>query len=119
MKRVVLKRYEEAVCRLKKAKSTEDIAFLTGFTAGIRSGLFLGTDMSLDEFKELVELEESGMIRRECELCFDKTFENEDGQLVSCHHTGYEVHFAGDFTGDNCCWWNEYEDVDGNLYYGR
>lgn len=29
-----------------------------------------------------------------------------------CHATGYEV-----FDGSE--WWNEYEDAEGNLYYGR
>lgn len=119
MKRAILKRYEAEVCKLKKAKSIEDISFLSGVISGIRTGLFLGTDMSLDEYEELEELEEKGMIRRECVLCFDKVFENDECQQVTCHHTGYEVHFAGDFTGDNLCWWNEYEDNDGNIYYGR
>lgn len=38
---------------------------------------------------------------------FDKVF---DG--INCHATGYEVFIDGE-------WWNEYEDEDNNLYYGR
>lgn len=41
------------------------------------------------------------------EMPFDMAFNNE-----LCHATGYEVF-------DGCEWWNEYEDSDGNLYYGR
>lgn len=59
------------------------------------------------------------MKRRKCNICFDKTFTNDDGQQVTCHHTGYEVHFEGDFCGPYENWWNEYEDCDGNIYYGR
>lgn len=119
MKKAILKRYEDEVFKLRKANSIGHISFLTGVVSGIRTGLFLGTDMSLDEYKELEELEETGMIRRECTLTFDKVFENDNGQQVLCHHTGYEVHFVADFTGDYRCWWNEYKDNDGNIYYGR
>lgn len=41
------------------------------------------------------------------EMPFDKVF---DG--VNCHATGYEVF-------DNGEWWNEYEDSEGGLHYGR
>ena len=40
-------------------------------------------------------------------LPMDKEF---GGEL--CHATGYEWH-------DGKEWWNEYEDADGNLHYGR
>lgn len=119
MKKTILKRYEDEVLKLTNSKTNVDISFLSGVISGIRTGLFIGTDMSLDEYNELIELEENGSIRRECVICYDKTFENDEGQQVSCHHSGYEVHFVGDFTGNERCWWNEYEDSEGNLYYGR
>lgn len=116
--KVVIRRYEENIVNLNNS-SEVDRLFFEGVVSGIRTGLFLGTDMSLDEFKELIELQEKGSIKRECAVCFDKTFENNDGQQVTCYHTGYEVHFVGDFVADERNWWNEYEDCDGNLYYGR
>lgn len=115
----VIKRYENEVSNLMAAKTEEDKLFSTGVICGIRTGVFLSTDMSVKEYMELIELGDTGMIRRECTLCFDKTFENSDGCQVSCHHNGYEVHFANDFCGDYRNWWNEYEDNDGNIYYGR
>ena len=39
MKRAILKRYEAEVCKLKKAKSIEDISFLSGVISGIRTGM--------------------------------------------------------------------------------
>lgn len=119
MKKAILKRYEAEVIELRRAKASTDILFISGVVSGIRTGLFIGTDMSLDDYNELIELEEKGSIRRECSICFDKTFENRDGQQVTCHHTGYEIHFAGDFIANGRKWWNEYEDCDGNIYYDR
>lgn len=115
----VIRRYEAEVSNLMSAKREENKFFLAGVISGIRTGVFLSTDMSVEEYKELIELEDTGMIRRECTICFDRTFENSDGCQVSCHHTGYEVHFAGDFSGDYRNWWNEYEDNNRNIYYGR
>lgn len=48
---------------------------------------------------------------------FAKVFETSDGNEQLCNATGYEECF-GDINnpGD---WWNEYEDINGNLYYGR
>lgn len=48
------------------------------------------------------------------EMPFDRTFViDESGREESCHATGYEVSFDGvDF-------WNEYEDSNGGLHYGR
>jgi hypothetical protein len=45
---------------------------------------------------------------------FDKSFNNE-----LCHATGYEVCFNNHNPNDIANWWNEYEDSEGNLYYGR
>ena len=47
-------------------------------------------------------------MKRELEtMPFDHEFNNE-----LCHATGYEVCIDG-------IWWNEYEDSEGNLHYGR
>ena len=46
-------------------------------------------------------------VRTLAEMPMDKEF---NGEL--CHATGYEW-----FDGKE--WWNEYEDADGNLHYGR
>ena len=35
-----------------------------------------------------------------------------NGNEEPCHATGYEVLFQGQ-------WWNEYEDSEGDLHYGR
>lgn len=52
------------------------------------------------------------MKRRELEtMPFDKIFQTKNGQ-ENCHATGYEIF-------DGVDWWNEYEDDNGNLYYGR
>lgn len=46
---------------------------------------------------------------------FDKRFEiDNQGRTELCHATGYAVCFEDDNT-----WWNEYEDREGNVYYGR
>ena len=47
----------------------------------------------------------------------DRHFYNSAGELVSCHATGYEV-CKGD-PGNPADWWDEFEDGDGELYYGR
>lgn len=56
--------------------------------------------------------------RRKLEsMPFDKRFDLVDGGEGLCHATGYEVNWSNpeDYTE----WWNEYEDSEGNLYYGR
>ena len=51
--------------------------------------------------------------RRELDtMPYDHVFETENGTEM-CHATGYEV-LDSDGT-----WWNEYEDSEGNLYYGN
>lgn len=45
---------------------------------------------------------------------FDKRVTLADGNSELAHATGIEVLFEGDDT-----WWNEYEDSEGNLHYGR
>lgn len=54
-------------------------------------------------------------VRELSEMPFDMRFETERGNEELCHVTGYEVCFADRSTD----WWNEYEDSDGNLHYGR
>lgn len=46
---------------------------------------------------------------------FDKAFIVEGGNEELCHATG----FAVAFDNEPDCWWNEHEDSNGNLYYGR
>lgn len=88
-----------------------------------------GHDDFDDDFKETVEdiwdrycsdmipdapkAEEVDTMRRRLEeMPFDKMF---DGEF--CHATGYEV-CLGD--PDNLAdWWEEFEDSEGNLHYGR
>lgn len=43
---------------------------------------------------------------------FDKAFENENGNEVLCHATGYEVF-------ENGIWWNEYQMPNGELVLGN
>lgn len=51
---------------------------------------------------------------------FDRAFENEDGESVNCHATGYAVQFDGETTQLGApLYWTEYTDADGNLYYGN
>ena len=50
-------------------------------------------------------------IRRLDEMPFDKVF-SVNGNEELCHATGYEVFKNGQ-------WWNEYEDSEGELHYGR
>jgi hypothetical protein len=52
--------------------------------------------------------EDHEMIRERLDVMpFDHEF---NGEL--CHATGYEVFLHGE-------WWNEYEDSEGELHYGR
>ena len=54
------------------------------------------------------------MRRRFDVMPFDMSF---DGGFTICHVTGYEVCLGDpDNPADR---WNEYEDIDGNIYYGR
>lgn len=54
------------------------------------------------------------MRRKLDEMPFDRSF---DGGFSLCHATGYEVCLGNpDNPAD---WWNEYEDSEGNLHYGR
>ena len=51
-------------------------------------------------------------MRRELDyMPFDKLFPTDNGTEL-CHATGFEVIIDGE-------WWNEYEDSDGELHYGR
>lgn len=53
--------------------------------------------------------------RKLAEMPFDKAFYAENGNEELCHATGFEVHFDDE---PEYRWWNEYVDLDGNLYYG-
>lgn len=55
-------------------------------------------------------------IRELDSMPFDKAFEMPNGGEELCHATGIEVNFDGD---PKDLWWNEYEDSEGNLRYGR
>jgi hypothetical protein len=53
------------------------------------------------------------MLRRELDtIPYDKEFNNE-----FCTATGYEVCFGN--PENPADWWNEYEDAEGDLHYGR
>ena len=54
------------------------------------------------------------MKRMLVEMPFDKAFLMDNGNEELCHATGYEVCDEGDSE-----WWLEYQDSEGNLYYGR
>lgn len=54
------------------------------------------------------------MIRRLDHMPFDKSF---DGGFSLCHATGFERCLGN--PNNPADWWNEYEDQDGNLEYGR
>lgn len=60
-------------------------------------------------------------IRRELDtMPYDKVFDLVDGGEGFCQATGWEVNFENPDAPDFWrWWWNEYEDTDGNLYYGR
>ena len=48
---------------------------------------------------------------------FDKMFEVAEGRQELCHATGIEVCFGNP---DNLAdWWNEYQDSEGDFWYGR
>ena len=56
------------------------------------------------------------MTRRTETMPFDKAFEV-NGSEQLCHATGWKVCFGN--PSDPTDWWNEYEDSEGNLHYGR
>ena len=47
----------------------------------------------------------------------DKRFKKENGNIVSCHFTGFEVICVRDPLHDE--WFSEYTDSEGNLYYAE
>lgn len=56
-------------------------------------------------------------MRRELEtMPVAKVFGTESGEKI-CNATGWEVCEGN--SSDPADWWNEYEDSEGNLYYGR
>jgi hypothetical protein len=60
---------------------------------------------------------ENSILRRELEnMPFDKAFDTGNGEEL-CHATGYEV-CLGD-PDDASDWWEEFQDSEGNLHYGR
>ena len=62
------------------------------------------------------------MIKFEKELKvmpFDMMFEVSEGRQELCHATGIEVCFDWGNPNDPADWWNEYQDSDGEFWYGR
>ena len=58
------------------------------------------------------------VLRRELDtMPFDKAFTTENGNEELCHATGYEVCLGN--PDDASDWWEEFEDSEGNLHYGR
>lgn len=50
---------------------------------------------------------------------YDMKFDTPNGEEL-CHATGYAVQFNGETTPIGLpLFWNEYEDSEGNLYYGN
>lgn len=45
-------------------------------------------------------------------ITYDRTFQNEEGNIELCHHTGNEVFLMG-------VWWFEFVDSLGGLHYGN
>lgn len=61
MEKVLKERYVSAIENMADAKRKGDMEtfyFYSGVVSGIRTGVFLSTDMSLDEYKELVKMED-------------------------------------------------------------
>lgn len=58
-------------------------------------------------------MNEKFQVRETKTMPFDKVFDTPNGKEF-CHATGYEIKFP-----NNSTWWNEYEDSEGNLYYGN
>lgn len=60
MKKVLKERYISAIENMADAKrkgDKESFYFYSGVVSGIRTGVFLSTDISLDEYKELIKME--------------------------------------------------------------
>ena len=60
MKKVLKERYISAIENMADAKRKCDkelFYFYSGVVSGIRTGVFLSTDISLDEYKELIKME--------------------------------------------------------------
>lgn len=60
MKKVLKERYISAIENMVDAKrkgGKELFYFYSGVVSGIRTGVFLSTDISLDEYKELIKME--------------------------------------------------------------
>lgn len=64
MKKVLKERYISAIENMADAKRNCDnelFYFYSGVVSGIRTGVFLSTDISLDEYKELIKMENEAM----------------------------------------------------------
>lgn len=61
MEKVLKERYISAIENMADAKrkgEMDSFYFYSGVVSGIRTGVFLSTDMSLDEYNELIKMEE-------------------------------------------------------------
>ena len=61
MNKELKERYMSAIENMADAKRKNNMAafyFYSGVVSGIRTGVFLSTDMTTDEYKELVKMED-------------------------------------------------------------
>lgn len=66
-----------------------------------------------------MKIENGYYIRNLDVMPYDKAFILKDGNEQLCHATGIEVCDIKEDPNNLASWWNEYEDVYGNLHYGR
>lgn len=59
------------------------------------------------------------MFRRLTKMPYAKAFVTDNGNEELCNATGWEFCENGDNPNDSANWWNEYQDCNGNTYYGR
>lgn len=61
MNKELKERYMSTIENMADAKRKHDMAtfyFYSGVVSGIRTGAFLSTDMTIDEYKELIKMED-------------------------------------------------------------
>lgn len=64
MEKVLKERYISAIENMADAKRKGDnelFYFYSGVVSGIRTGVFLSTNISLDEYKELIKMEDEAI----------------------------------------------------------
>lgn len=62
MEKTLKERYISAIENMADAKRKGDMEtfyFYSGVVSGIRTGVFLSTDVSLEEYKELIKMEDN------------------------------------------------------------